>query len=481
MTIKKFNSSGQLTPEAIESEKQLQQLFSAYRGVDDDYAHAGTDALERWRDWKFGIRIHWSIYSMIGNGPESWPLSIAFGNNGTPTIRAQYEELYKFWNPCFFDSEAWCDLFVKSGLKFFVFTTKHHDGFSMYGTKTKVKKRRVHIGPDTGKIIDCDLHYSIMDTPFKRDIVKELIDSARKQNIGIGLYFSHIDWFDSDFRIDQWGYQLDNNYTKQSDPEGFKRMILRHRQQICEILSNYGKIDDLSLDMHFDDLGRKHGIHDEIIETIKMARRLQPDIMIRERGIGPYGDYTTPERTIPQSPADIRDMPWQVIYPGGKHFSFQWGDDYKPAEWIIKNLIDITAKGGCFQVGYGPRPDGRWDAEIVHRLTEVGDWLRVNGEGIYATRPYKIFEEGPNIRYSRSKDNKFVYAFVMNWPDEPISGGNIALKAVRAKSNSQIKMLGLDHNFDYTQNKDVLNITVPVWFGNLNRPCKFAHCFKIEI
>ena len=481
MTTKKFDSLGQLTPQACKEEEQLQQLFAAYRGVDKDYVHAGTKSLDRWRDWKFGIRIHWSIYSIIGNGPESWPLSAVFGNTGTPTLRAQYEKLYKFWDPSLFDAEQWCDMFVRSGLKFFVFTTKHHDGFSMYDTKTRVKRRLAHIGPKAGKILDCDLNYSIMETPFKRDIVSELVKSARKRDIGIGLYFSHIDWFDSDFRIDEWNYQRDENYIRQLDPEGFERMIQRHRQQICELLTNYGNIDLLSLDMHFDDDGRKHGIRDQLVETIKIARRLQPDILIRRRGIDPYGDYRTPERTIPESLASGQDMPWQVIYPGGKHFSFQWGDEYKPVKWIIKNLIDITAKGGCFQVGYGPGPDGTWDAEIIQRLEQVGDWLRVNGEGIYATRPYKIYEEGQNIRYTRSKDDKYVYAFIMNWPDDPISGGNVNLKSVRTKSNSPIKMLGLDHSFNYTQGEKVLTIDVPKWFHGEKRPCKLAHGFKIEV
>ena len=481
MANEKFDSSGQLLLDAAKAEKQLQQRYTAYRGVDEDYAHAGIEALERFWDWKFGIRIHWSIYSILANGPESWPLSFVFGNTGTPTLRAQYENLYKSWNPCLFDAEKWCDLFAKSGLKYFVFTTKHHDGFSMFDTKTRVKKRRVHVGPNADKTVDCDLNYSIMDTPFKRDIVGELVAAGRKQGMGIGLYFSHIDWFDCDFRFDEWSYQRDEAYTRQSDPAGYDRMIERHRSQIRELLTNYGDIDLLSLDMHFEDEGRKHGIREPLIETIKMARRIQPDVLMRRRGIDPYGDYRTPERAVPASLADVQDMPWQVIYPGGKHFSFQWGDEYRPAEWIIENLIDITAKGGCFQVGYGPGPDGTWDTEIATRLEHLGDWLRVNGHGIYATRPYTTFGEGRNIRYTRSKDNRYVYAFIMNWPEEPFAGGNITLKSVMARSGSQIKMLGLDHSFSYTQNQECLNIELPTWFCGSRRPCRFAHCFKIEV
>jgi len=481
MAKEKFDSSGHLLPDAAAAERKLQETYSAYCGVDDDYAHAGIDALERWWDWKFGIRIHWSIYSILGNGPESWPLTITFGNGGTPTLRSQYENLAKSWNPCLFDADQWCDLFVKSGLKFFVFTTKHHDGFSMYDTKTRVKKRLTQIGPDAGKRVDCDLHYSIMETPFNRDIVGELVTAGRNRDLGIGLYYSHIDWFDCDFRFDEWHFQRDETYTRQSDPAGYDRMITRHREQIRELLTHYGPIDLLSLDMHFEEDGRKHGVREPLIETVKMARRLQPEVMMRRRGIDPYGDYRTPERAVPESPADVQDMPWQVIYPGGKHFSFQWNDQYRPAEWIIENLIDITAKGGCFQVGYGPGPDGTWDTEIMHCLEKVGDWLRINGEGIYATRPYSTFQEGDKLRYTRSKDNKTVYAFVMNWPEQPLSGGQVTLKSVKTGPNTKIQMLGLDHKFKYSQESDCLRIEVPSWFCGDKRPCDFAHCFKIEL
>lgn len=493
MTQSKLNNSNQAMSQALTEEAELQKKYPGYRGVDEDYLHAGKQALERCWDWKFGIRIHWSLYSITGNGEESWPLTSAKGSS--PVFRQQYEELYKWWNPSLFNADEWMELFLRAGLKFFVFTTKHHDGFSMYDTRTKVKKRLIHTGPDAGKIVDCDLHYSIMETPFKRDIVKELVEAGRRRSLGIGLYFSHIDWFDPDFRIDQWNYQRDTNYTRQSDPEGFRRMIARHREQVKELCSNYGRIDLLSFDMGFpggikgiDDcslgLGTEHKIRDELVKTVKMARRLQPQMLLRRRGIDPYGDYKTPERVVPDSPeavAEGQGMPWQVIYPGSRHFSHIWGDEYKPASWIIENLADITAKGGNFQVGYGPGPDGRWDPHIVQRLEEVGDWLKVNGEAIYATRPCKNFKEGKNIRFTRSKDHKFIYVIILNWPQLPFSNVWLKLKSVRARRGSSIRMLGLGHNFQYTQEERVLSIQIPEWLADPEKqPCKHAYVFRIE-
>lgn len=489
MSKRGFDDSGRPTPDALCEEEELQKLFPAYRGVDDDYVHAGRDALERWWDWKFGIRVHWSIYSVTGSGNESWPL----GKPGDVDFREQYESLARWWNPSLYKADEWCDLFARAGLRYFTFTTKHHDGFSMFDTKTKVRRRFVHAGPNAGRIAECDLHYSITEGPFGRDVVRELVDAARARDLGIGLYFSHIDWFDCDFRIDECNYIKDPAYTRQSDPEGFRRMMARHREQIREICANYGKVDLLSFDMGFPDgidkrahgNGLLHGIRDDIVETVKMARRLQPGMLMRRRGIDPYGDYKTPEGVVPTDPeaaAGGQDMPWQVIYPGSDCFSHKWHDHYKPASWVITNLIDITSKGGNFQVGYGPMPTGEWAPGIVRRLEEVGRWLNVNGEGIYCTRPYRVFKEGDSVRFTRTKDRKTVYAFILGWPEGPFAGGPVRLESVRAKPGSAITMLGLDHRFKYTQDDKTLAIEIPDWFRDpAKRPCEIAYAFKISL
>jgi len=480
MTAKRFTQAGLPTPEALAEERQLQERYPSYRGVDGDYVHAGAEALERWWDWKFGLRIHWGLYSVTGNGPESWPLGT--GHGGDPEFREQYESLAPWWNPSAFDADEWTGMMVRAGMKFFTFTTKHHDGFSLFDTRTKVRKRRIHAGPDAGKVTDYDLHYSIMEGPFKRDIVRELVDAGRRRDLGIGLYFSHIDWFDSDFRIDEWNYQLDPNYTRQSDPEGFARMIARHREQIRELCTNYGRIDHLSLDMRFPDLGREHGIWDDIVRTVKMARHLQPRMLMRERGIGPYGDYTTPERQVPSDPKALAGLklPWKVIYPGSKHFSHNWQDQYRPAAWIVASLVDITAKGGNFQVGFGPMPTGRWAPGIVRRLEQVGDWLRIHGEGIYGTRPYRTYGEGDFVRYTRTRDSRHVYAFVLQWPQPPLPG-RVRLESVRAQPGSAIRMLGRDHSFRYAQDGQSLTIELPDGFADpAKRPSAVACAFKIQ-
>lgn len=165
---------------------------------------------------------------------------------------------------------------VHDGFTFFVFTTKHHDGFSMYDTKTTITNRFVFFGKNAGSIEPSNLHYSIMETPFGRDITGELINSARAKGLKIGLYFSHPDWYDTDFRFDEWNPNLDISYTPDNNPEAWKRFKARHSEQIKELLTNYGKIDMLSFDMWLPPFAWSH-----MQDVARMARELQPDCMLR--------------------------------------------------------------------------------------------------------------------------------------------------------------------------------------------------------
>ena len=479
-------------------ERALQQLYRGYQGVDNDYVHAGPEALDRWMDWKFGLRIHWGLYSMMGSSiGESWLLS-KLGHpkhlhETLPMLREQYEQVAEYWNPSAFDAEQWCAMMVRAGIKYFTFTCKHHDGFSMYDTQTTVPQRVVHTGPRAGQRVEFGRHYSIMETPLGRDVTGELIHAARARDLGTGLYFSHVDWFDPDFRINEFNYQLDSSYTRRSDPEGFRRLISRHRAQIRELCTRYGPIDLMSFDMSF---FPESGLDDDIIATVKMARILQPQMLMRNRGIGAYGDYKTPEGAVPRDPNSfdvddaaplaaeekLQDIPWQVIFPGGKTMGYVWGDVYKPARWIIETLVDVVAKGGNFQVGYGPGPSGTWDKAVVNRLEAVGNWLKVNSEAIYGTRPYAEFAQGRDIRFTRSKNGQFVYVFLLNWPGRQYLTSMITLDSVRAKNNSTINMLGLDEPFRYEQDDKKLTIMTPDWFSDRDkRPCHYVYTVKIEV
>jgi alpha-L-fucosidase len=144
---------------------------------------------------KVGVRVHWGIYSILEKGNESWPfLAMPFAE------RDRYNQLYRTWNPVGFDADRWTSLFSDAGARMFAFTTKHHEGFSMFDARTRVRSRANWAAEGGPRMESCDLAYSIMETPFRRDVVKELCAAAHRRNLRIALYFSHPDWYDADFR-----------------------------------------------------------------------------------------------------------------------------------------------------------------------------------------------------------------------------------------------------------------------------------------
>jgi alpha-L-fucosidase len=431
--------------------------------VDPGYQHAPQSALEDFKDRKFGIRIHWGLYCMIASD-ASWALAGAnrqFWDN--------YNVLYQFFNPTSFDADAWMDLFAQAGIKYFTFTTKHHDGFCLWPTQTMQDSLRLTpkgVGFGGVEYTEKVVHsYSIQDGPYKKDIVRSVVEAGRRKGMGIGLYYSHVDWHDPAFAWDPFNQYYDPHFTAQSDPRRWQTFIAHEREQLRELMSDYGRIDYLDFD-----IGWPQAAAPDLAAITMMVRKLQPDVIIRGRGIAAYGDYYTPEREIPGGPSQ---GVWKVIYPCGQAFSYLPNDLYKPAEWIVESLIGITAKGGNFEVGFGPMPCGEWPADTVERLKYAGDWLRVNGEAIYHTRPRKNFSEGKNVWFTSSKDGRYVYAISLGWP-----GDTFTTRSLRALKGSQITMLGVDQPLDWRQEGAALIVSLPPSLAQ-HKPCRQAYVFKI--
>ena len=456
-----------------------------------EYHSAPAAAYEAFLDMKFGIRIHWGIYSIWHRGAESWPfLTMSLGD------RQRYNNLYKTWDPAGFDADVWMSAFQESGMKMFAFTSKHHEGFSMFDTRTRVKSRATWTAPGGPKIESCDLAYSIMETPFRRDVVRELCDAAHKRGIKIDLYFSHPDWYDADFRpyvqhplqvpsspelmspsdLKRTQQIYDNHMVIVPDPNDAEvtRMMERHRAQLVELLTNYGRIDMMCLDMY---LGPR--VWPELRKTILKLREIQPDVMLRDRGIGNYGDYYTPERVVPGS-RDTSDKPWFCIYPLGTDFSYEEdAAKYKGTQWIVHNLVDTVAKGGGLMIGVGPSAYGEFHPEALRQMRAAGLWLKVNGEAIYATRPRDgaNWSEGESIRYTRSKDRRYVYAIMTAWP-----GNQLTLTSLRPSPGSKVTLLGSGSDLKWRwDSSSGTVITLPAELQEpSHRPCDFAWTIKVE-
>lgn len=425
-----------------------------------DYDHAPAEALEAFRAMKYGVRIHWGLYTLWHLRNESWPFL-----RMSRQRRQAYQQLYHQFNPQNFDAERWMAFFEQVGFKCFAITTKHHEGFSLFDTQTRVRRRVNWLARGGPQIEPCDLAYSVMDTPFRRDIIGELCAAAQRHAIKTDLYFSHPDWYDADFRpysfhplLTQRMFDVPEEYgdlayvagRKQAldagklmlapEPslEEVQQMMRRHRQQLVELLTRYGKIDMLCLDMW---LGKP--VWPELRQTIKLLRQIQPEVMLRIRGIGNYGDYYTPEGFVPAEMAKT-EMPWMVIYPLGRTFSYEpLVRHHKNAAWVIRNLVQCTAAGGNFMVGIGPDADGWFHPKTIEILETVGAWLQVNGEAIFNTCPRLPWREGEDIFFSRTADGRRFYALLTGQAWKDFSQGKpLRLDSVPAQPMLQAALLG---------------------------------------
>jgi lysophospholipase L1-like esterase len=212
----------------------------------------------------------------------------------------------------------------------------------------------------------------------------------------------------------------------------------------------------------------------EMRETVKMMRRLQPDVMLRCRGIGNYGDFYTPEGFVPGA-TENTNMPWMTVRALASSFSYDRdGSKYRGAPWIIHNLLDAVSKGGNFMVGVGPDGMGRFHPKAVEQLEETGRWLEVNGEGIYGTRAREIWQEG-NLRFTQTKDGQQVFVFTEEWP-----GSELRIGSVRPAEGSQIHLLGYDKPLRWTLTDGGVTIELPDELQSPeNRPCRHAWGFRI--
>jgi alpha-L-fucosidase len=249
----------------------------------------------------------------------------------------------------------------------------------------------------------------------------------------------------------------------------------RHRAQLEEIITKYGKIDMVCLDQW---LGPT--VWPQLRDTLLHLRKLRPDIMFRARGIGNYGDYYTPEGFVPGS-KENSDTPWFVIYPLARTFSYDpHGEKYKGARWIVKNVIDSAAKGGNFMAGIGPDGNGKFHPKAIEQLKQTGSWLKINGEGIYATRAREgeLWKEGDAIRFTRSKDGRKVYAFAYEWPGE-----QLILRSVKPRENSKIFLSGISTPLDWSYDPSTgLAIRLPQALkSKLSETAQLAFGFSIEV
>jgi len=389
-----------------------------------------TTSLKWFTDLRFGMFIHWDMSSMLGT-EISWsrggtkPLDIT-GDPAGYVEDTLYDNLYKRFNPTKFNATKWVELAKAAGMKYIVFTTKHHGGFSNWDTRAT--------------------DYSIMNTLYGRDIVKQLADACHKAGMKLGLYYSPRDWHHPEYGIG------DN-----------KEYVAFMNAQIRELLTNYGKIDIMWWD--------SYGIGDmktfwQIDSTYHLMKRLQPDIIMNDRFMvfgsenrqppPPYpGDFDTPEQRIGKFQ---NSRPWEscmtlVQTKDGGGFSYRKDGIVRTYKECIWSLISCAAGDGNLLLGIGPNETGIIPADQAERLLQIGGWLKKYGESIYQTRggPYRNGDWG-----GATYNGNTIYLHIARW-----KGDTLQLPKLKSTILKFSNFTSPQNKISLTMDEKNMTITLP--------------------
>jgi alpha-L-fucosidase len=434
--------------------------------------------IQWWHEARFGMFIHWGLYAIPAGvwktnvhdtGYSEW---IMFGEK----IPAQeYARLATQFNPVRFDAPAWAALAQKAGMRYVVLTTKHHDGFSMF---------RSRLTP-----------YNVVEaTPFKRDVTGELAGACRAAGLRFGCYYSiDRDWYRPQGPGNR--YRQNNVWDyPDSTPADFDRYLATFaKPQVEELLTQYRP--DL---LWFDEIDMKSDA--QVEELYQSIRTLRPECLLNSRiqGCGfpkrippPHCDYITSgdNEILEKAPG----FPWEN--PGSMNTSF--GYNQNDHEWIsareiVARLVDIVSKGGNYLLNVGPTAEGLIPQPSVDRLLEVGAWLETNGEAIYGTAPWKIFQERSVLGPAAAKDpqksaestidmrftakGNSVYALCMAWPVNGILVKALGNQGVPGQTITAVRMLGSTEAVTWRQTQDGLALSVP-----RKPPCRHAFVYRIDL
>jgi alpha-L-fucosidase len=393
--------------------------------------------MQWWKDAKFGMFIHWGIYSVPSG---KWGETTTYGEwimHSAKIPRAEYAALAKKFNPIQFNAEEWVKLAKDAGQKYIVITSKHHDGFAMFGSKA-----------DPYNIVDA--------TPFERDILKELAEACRKQDMKLGFYYSQAqDWYHPGGAVSgnvEWDETHKGDMNKYIDEIAIP--------QVKEILANYGDVAVLWWDT-------PTNMTKEMTEKLAALTKPYPNLITNNRlGAGMGGDLETPEQFVPATGFPGRN--WEVCMTMNGHWGYNAYDDrWKSTTDLLQKLIDIVSKGGNFLLNVGPNQYGIIPEVCQQNLREMGDWLKLNGEAIYGTQasPFSFLSWG-----RATQKGQKLYLHVFNWPADGKLVVPFSNKITKAYLLADAKT-----NLEVTAGKEKSTIQLPSF-----APDKIASVMAVE-
>lgn len=372
----------------------------------------GGDRIEWYRQAKFGMFIHWGPYS-LASVEASWPIMVPKPGGITQT---EYTSLWKRFDPTRFDPNTWIDLARSAGQQYMVFTTKHHDGFCMFDSQYT--------------------DYKITNTPYGKDIVKQLSTACDERQMRLGFYYSPPDMHNPNFRDTSKPASV--NWHGEPDRPQWPLYLDYMQLQLTELLTRYGPValiwfDGLNDQAKYD--GRRF---------LRLIDRLQPATLVNDR-LGVPGDYVTPEQFVPAAiptnnvhfnavdrsvnkelkpgvppPEDFQL--WETCMTINNTWAYnEHDDDYKSPRTLIRSLVEVASRGGNFLLNVGPQPDGQIQPEFQARLKAIGAWLTLNGDSIYGTT-YGPVQNVQGLRTTARPNTIFIHLFDWTPPLCAVSG-----------------------------------------------------------
>ncbi|HEX3087272.1 MAG TPA: alpha-L-fucosidase, partial [Ilumatobacteraceae bacterium] len=389
-------------------------------------------AREWFRDARFGMFVHWGVYSLLGQG--EWVMQ----NRGITVDK--YEWLASTFDPVKFDAHAWVALAKRAGVRYITITSRHHDGFSMFATKAT--------------------RYNIVDwTPFHRDPLKELADECHREGIKLFFYYSQLDWHNPDY----WPRGNTGHATGRPDTGDWNRYLSFMNEQLTELLTNYGPIGGI----WFDGMWDKPDADWQLDRTYALIHRLQPAALIvpnHHRAPLPGEDVQTFEQDLPGANTagfntrEIGALPLETSLTMNESWGFNITDTkFKSVRELIGYLVRAAGRDANLLLNIGPRPDGTIQPEAVVRLDSLGAWLRTYGSSIYGTRGGPIAPRPWGVT-TRRGDSVFVH--VLDWPDRALTIPSLEPRVLRAA------MLAGGTRVPFTQTESGVTLTLPAPAGD---------------
>ena len=419
--------------------------------VTEESPEAFNKRMEWWRDARFGMFIHWGAYAVpagIHNGEEIPGIGEWIMDRAKIPVE-EYEKYPRQFNPVEYDPYEWVRIARNAGMKYIIITSKHHDGFCLW---------------------DSDVtEYDMVDfSPYGKDLLKPLAEACEKEGIRLGFYHSIMDWHHPD-----------------ASGENFPAYREKYlKPQLKELIKGYGDVAVL----WFDGEWIEEWTEEQGKDLYSFVRNLKPDIIINNRvgkgrmgmqgmnkGEGYAGDFGTPEQEILDTKSDLD---WETCMTMNDTWGFKKNDhNWKSTRTLIHQLVDAAAKGGNYLLNVGPAAEGIIPAPSVDRLREMGEWVKVNGEAIYETRASSVYREGENIRFTRSKDGKIIYAIFLEWP-----GTNARIESIVPVKGSEIRLFGSPDPLAWEfSGEGALVVNLPeAWQDEENRPVKHAWVLRVS-